>query len=258
MAETYGFRKLISYVLIVIVLVFIILYMYGEEGALTNLKEKVLGIAPNVSIGAEKEFADKPTVLPEHQTQINEMKTTIQEMLDVKGVNDCFAKFSGFPDPLTQGNAATKIILTSDGEKTFGRVLGGAGGVHEVETFELDMILCVIGGDESFRETFIETFLSTDEERDLESEAYFNIVGNINIEYGKKDVVPNQNVIDHGQGPEKFHGNQWLFKTQDNVICFFPSHGDNLPKKYFDPDNEESIPTFYENGKIKKCLGSNE
>jgi len=251
MAETYGFRKLISYILIVVVLVLVILYMYGGEGALTNLKEKVLGIAPNVSLGADKELADKPTVLAEHQEQINELKTTIQAMLD-SDKSDCFSQFSGFSD-LTQGDTSAKIVLSYDGDKTRMFVYGGAGGIQEVTelTTELAMVPCVIGGTDEIREGFISRYLS-DEEREIEGEQYYNILNGTEIAWSTKGI--NQNRING----EKFHGDEWLFKAGDNVICFFPSTGDYLPKRYFEEDEEYSIPKLFSSGGLSECFAEDQ
>jgi len=110
------------------------------------------------------------------------------------------------------------------------------------------MIPCVIGGSDEIREGFISRYLS-DEEREVEGENYYNILDNVEISWSTKGI--NQNRING----EKFHGDEWLFKAEDNIICFFPSPtGDSLPKRYFDADEEYSVPHLYSSGELSECI----
>ena len=270
--------KVISYIIPIIVLVLLLLYFYGGTGALTKLKDDILDVAPNISIGADENIASAPTIPQEHSNQITSLQETIQKMIE-SDETECFAQFKDFSDlgKDERDQKGTSIEMTYANKKTQFIVRGGAGGGQKIDQhlFSIDkMKPCVIAGKDE-KQVIAENFFLKFLKNKTVTGPFHNTVNGITISYGwvREGIfrVCNKGnritVTDFDEGPpvnnwcDNYLSEGYLFKVKEgdeNNICFFPTnyHRNNnkngIAEEWFSK-RSKSIQNRISEGKLTKC-----
>jgi hypothetical protein len=103
-------KKLVYYLIPLIVLVLMVLWQFGPEGLFDGIKEAVdsaTDLAPNITVGAEEVSGEKVMLPKEHEDAVRRLVGTIEQMMG-SGNSNCFANYGRLPDLEEHG---TKIIL---------------------------------------------------------------------------------------------------------------------------------------------------
>ena len=261
--------KIVFYVVPVVLLIFVVLIFFAQEGIWEDTKDIILGIKeelPNVDagFGLEELSADEADVPKVHQNSIRKLNATIMEKMLGENKKNCFANYEGFFDLGEQG---TTVQLELMGDKTVLRVSGGAGGKQIVTDLRFEipgMVPCVIAGEPNVAERFYQTFLS----REGESYPYYKAVSGIKINYddGSYFGLEGNHITVDGFGEEpvndegdNFQDNGWLFTPDGKHICFFPTNkvmaanDDGIAKNRFTSGIYQSIPNGIKRKELKLC-----
>jgi hypothetical protein len=145
-------KKLVYWLIPLIVLILVFGWQSDAFAGVRAVVEGVIGLAPNVTIGAEELEGGEPTIIEEGgEEAINNLTKTIQKMLDSSEKN-CFVNYGGLPEFAEKG---TSIQFVYDGEKTKITVYT-LGGKHVKERKEIPkMMPCVIAGNNEITENFL-------------------------------------------------------------------------------------------------------
>jgi len=212
--------KPIKYILPIIVLVLLVLWQFGPEGILEEIKDTVGGMVEwgfNVSKGAKELKVEEPTIPPRHEEAMGNLLDTIKLMLDSSNEN-CFMKYDGLPD---LGEKGTSFIfkLSDDRKKTKVIVVGGEQEVLKLYQEIPRLKPCVIAGktpsDKNVAEDFYNNFLSENPEK---GGMYYKTVNQIRI------FSDGENRIEQDYGKNDLEDGGWLFKAEDGIVCFFPTY----------------------------------
>ena len=268
-----AFKKLIYYLIPLIVLILVVMWQFGPEGLFEGMKEAVTGVV-NITIGAEELTGEKPTIPEEHRKAIRKLVDTIKGMVDSERTN-CFANYGKLPD---LGEEGTSISFQLKGDKTVMVIGGGAGGKQEVSYEEIEGFKpCVIAGPENTNEkandkvvaeNFYDNFLRKD----------FDCAGcdmwvcpeGCDVPYwtmSKQIIIKEKETIVYDGTVGDFEDGGWLYKNNNGYICFFPtvdgdifgncdgSNADGLDDDCLgeDPDEDISIPRQVREEKLITC-----
>ena len=269
-------KKLLSYIIPLVVLVLFLLFYYNPTGAFESVKDVVSDVTESIDdlIGAEEVTASRPTLPPAQQAEVDKLISTMERMKS-STTKFCFDNYGGF-----SSLGGTTITLTYNEQKksTAIEVLRGVGGVQEVFYKEIEGVKpCVIAGSEDVVDKFYDVFFGEWNygvvrplERKkvyLENPAlgqYFMPVKQIMITFDSFQGMMEGNIIRIPVLPsniineyENFNDNGFLYKPDNEHICFFPT-GDNdedgLDEDYFSNNGDEfSIPQQLKTGKINSC-----
>ncbi|PIN76705.1 hypothetical protein COV17_01425 [Candidatus Woesearchaeota archaeon CG10_big_fil_rev_8_21_14_0_10_36_11] len=235
-------KKLISYIIPLIVLILFVMFYYNPTGAFESVKNVVSDVNASLDsiIGAEEVTASKPTLPPAQQADVDKLIATMERMKS-SDTKFCFDNYGGFSNL-----GGTTITLTYDPSRksTFIKVLRGVGGVQEVFFKEVEgMKPCVIAGSEDVVETFNTAFLNTNswdvksyflnnfiDTQHLKKE-HFTPVNSIQITYKSGWDVSDGNIIripEFGTGTVNDVNNNlidggMLYTPDNEHICFFPT-----------------------------------
>ena len=255
---------MIALLIIGVVVVIISVGLFSEQGILRKGAESFLEGTERIDDSGEGEYGSgKIEINPEHEKSITELKELITKLI-LGNKENCFSKFSGFPNLQEEGTTLKMKYNSLTGETDF-LVFGGAGGKQVVTGMGFtikNMHPCVIGGSNQITKGFYDNYLGGNSKDPI-----YNPVNEITITRNDGFWKFEENRINYGNGYIDFEGDEWIFMPKKGVICFFPTVNDRidfvlgcggsqkegLDNNCFDSSDSESIPTKVRLGKLDIC-----
>lgn len=236
-------KKVIMYLIPLIVLVITSLGYFGDNGLFAPIKElgdDIKDAAPNVSAGMQKLKADDVEIPGEIGVQLESFKAAIEEMLNSSNTN-CFGNYQSFSDLDADTNGwfsdpkSVTIRLSYDPSRRETLFVIDTGIGQQYELYNLSMDLCVVGGKERAgllpTERFFRHFISAD--RNDVNLDFSNPLTSLEIFFDDEGF--NGNIIrvlgdgftagEHpiNDEPDNYESG-YLYKQGDKGICFLPTN----------------------------------
>lgn len=254
--------NLVEYLVALAFLVLIWFFVFNPGGSFDKAKEAVKN-SLSLDVGLPEQRAALPLISPQRQQEINMLEQTIRTLATAE---NCFSSFSGFAE--TEDRMSLEIVAL-EGKTSF--LLKSSAGKQNPYSFEVPGIKpCVIAGEavDNFEQRYLNAPSTTTETMAQQikypdgrarlgqevppSEAYYQEVSSLKINF-------QENTIDYGRGAVDFEGHKWLFKADQEHLCFFPtvdgwSDADGLNDDYLvDETQEDSLPYLIQIGKLPQC-----
>ena len=262
-------KKIIFYLIPLIVLIIMSLIYWGPEGSYQQLKDVVSGVkeyTPDITVGLD-ELAAGETTLPSHLLrEATALQNTLLAMAKSNKTN-CFQSFGGFSQELGEDETTASFLFTYNPAGNSTQVV-----IHEKKKviynkFDVPgMKPCVIAGLGGVAENFFKACI--DGPCKNFKTPYYQDVNSITIKYGEKRR--NGNIIrvnDQNWPPnavndesKNFENDGILFKGPNNQICFFPTNWirnfdeDGIDNDFiYDSSDEDSLMYKLSTHRLEQC-----
>jgi len=242
----------------------LIVIITGGPKLLQAAQKPVEKIIKSVKFGGEELKAEKPTLPEEHQTAVDKLVRTINIMLR-SPEKECFMNYKvkdygtrGLPE---FGEEGTSLEFALSDGRTLLTIRGGIQGGHIVDQISFSgMKPCVISGES--KTTSVAALFDGKILDNLDiKEGYYKPVDIITIAFEAPWFDTNENRIRYEKEWLDFEDGGYLFKAENNHICFFPTNDGGINDEglnkhlLYDEKVESSIPSLLNKGKITRCSG---
>ncbi len=240
-------QKFIFYVLPIIVLIILVVAYYSGGGLLEKTKNalaKTKEFLPKVTIGAHSTAAGTPTLPAPARDDLLAFKSAVEQLQAAAAVN-CFLNYKGFSH--FDEDTTLKLSYIPFEQKTVALISGSAGQQIPELSFTTTLKPCVVAGAETVTDGFYTNYLNPG----TKQETIFTPVNTITI---------TADGIDYGSGVQDFEGQRWLYKPDEQHLCFFPTvklgtDEDGLDNDYFNDETAgDSLPYRVWHEDLSSCL----
>ena len=239
-------KKFFFYILPIIILIIIIVAFYSGGGLLEKTKSawaKTKEFLPDVTVGALPTTAGTPTLAAPARDDILAFKSAVEQLQSSAAVN-CFLNYKGFSH--LDEDTTLKLSYIPIEQKTIALISGSSDQQLPELSFTTTLKPCVVAGAETVTNGFYTNYLNPG----TKQEKIFTPINTITI---------TAEGIDYGSGVQGFEGQQWLYKPDQQHLCFFPTvklgtDEDGLDNDYFtDETAGDSLPYRVRQGALKTC-----